>query len=176
MFPAPQAPLAPIRCKRIFWVPRWPGQAKPLSRQRTERLITMPAGLVKQWRNKQTAGNSKRQAPEKLQASSSKRTTRFRLEFESWSFSGGWRLVLDAFSTVFFLPAFEHTFVPRALIPRIMALYNLCRRCGHRFSNSLRKCMQCGCSQNMQHSRKLLSGVFAFLAVLLIVFVFRLLS
>jgi hypothetical protein len=45
------------------------------------------------------APNSKLQAPEKLQASSFKNSTRaVCLEVEVWSFSGAWMLELGAFS------------------------------------------------------------------------------
>jgi hypothetical protein len=44
------------------------------------------------------APKSKLQAPEKHQASSSKRGVRILLEFDVWDFSGAWMLELGAFS------------------------------------------------------------------------------
>jgi hypothetical protein len=45
------------------------------------------------------APNSKLQAPEKLQTSTSKQTARVEfLKLDAWSFSGAWMLELGAFS------------------------------------------------------------------------------
>jgi|GEM_PF-4549994 hypothetical protein len=57
-----------------------------------------------------------------------------------------------------------------------MALYNLCRGCGHRISKPIRKCGLCGSLSNTQFTRKILSGVFAITGVLLIVLISRMLS
>src|SRR5437879_6394824 len=49
-----------------------------------------------------------------------------------------------------------------------MALYNLCRCCGHRLSGTLRQCMDCGSLRNTNRNKQILSGVFVLAAILLI--------
>ncbi|EEF59501.1 hypothetical protein Cflav_PD2345 [Pedosphaera parvula Ellin514] len=52
-----------------------------------------------------------------------------------------------------------------------MASFNMCGYCGHRISDSLTQCKNCGSTACTKNGKKILSGLFFFFAVLLIVFI-----
>lgn len=57
-----------------------------------------------------------------------------------------------------------------------MVIHNLCRCCGNRVSNTVKKCLQCGSLSDTNRSKKILSSIFLMAAVLLIYVVFCLCS
>jgi hypothetical protein len=56
-----------------------------------------------------------------------------------------------------------------------MALFNLCGCCGHRVSETLKQCRLCGSTSDTKRGKKILSSVFLVAAVLLIIFITRIL-
>lgn len=56
-----------------------------------------------------------------------------------------------------------------------MPIYNLCRTCERRISKTVAHCGQCGSSNNINRSKKILCGIFAASGMLLMLLIARVL-